>query len=103
MAANQNSSVTGEVSLDLHHVDVERAKKLLNGVILPPEIESFDFKVDEDWTGDPALRINYIINADRVLSSDDIKRLTRFLAEVSTLILQANIGAFPYPRLQQAA
>ena len=103
MASNKDSSVTGAVKLDLNQVDVERAKELLNGVVLPPEIESFDLQVDEDWTGDPALRINYVINADRVLTPDDIKRLTHFLAEVSTLTLQANVGAFPYPRLQQAA
>ena len=103
MTGSTHNSITEKVTFDLNHVDVERARKLLNEVALPPEIDSFDFQIDEDWTGDPALRINYVINADRILSADDIKRLTRFLAEVSTLILQANIGAFPYPRLQQAA
>jgi hypothetical protein len=84
-------------------IDREKVATILARFALPPEIESLETRFGNDHTGDSAVYLTFNVRDDAKLEQADIKRLSAFLAEVASALINGNIGGFAYTRLDQAA
>ena len=84
-------------------MDQQKVHDILAGFVLPNEIEKLDTVFGLDSTGDPAVWLTFHVRDTAKIGQNELERLTRFLSEVTSALLQANIAAFPYTRLEQAA
>lgn len=91
---------TGEATVE---IDQERVKEILARFQLPDEIERIDTKFDHDHTGDPAVFLTFHVKDDAKIDREDIRRLSSFLAEITSALVNAGVGGFAYTRLEQAA
>lgn len=79
-----------------------RAEHLIEAAPALPEVESFEVRLDEDWTGDPSLYITFRIKPDTVFDKNFYKRFNSYSNSVSFSILHSGISRFPYTRLEIA-
>jgi hypothetical protein len=77
-----------------------QARKLLDTLTLPPEISSFDMRLETDAAGERALWITLHVRSDVATGKPVVERLTRFASEVQSAILQDGVRLFPYTFLE---
>jgi len=70
---------------------------------LPPEIERMDTRYGRDHTGDASVFLTFHVKDSAKLGPADITRLSRFLSEVASALVNGDVGGFAYTRLEQAA
>jgi hypothetical protein len=82
-------------------VDRQKVQEILARFSLPSEIEKVDTEFDLDSGGDPAVRLTFHVRDEAHIGQEELERLTKFLSEVTSALLQGNIAGFPYTRLEQ--
>lgn len=81
----------------------ERVRQVLDGFPLPPEIADVTIEMGNDSTGDPALWLHFNLKTEIQIKGEQITRLSRFIGEVQSSLLQSGISRFPYAYLDEAA
>jgi hypothetical protein len=84
-------------------IDREKVKRILARFALPDEIERLATKYGEDHTGDSSVFLTFYVKDDAKIGPEDVKRLSTFLAAITSALLNEGIGGFAYTRLEQAA
>jgi hypothetical protein len=84
-------------------VDRQKVHAILASLLLPKEIENVHAEFGSDSTGDPAVKLRFRVRDAVVIGPAELDRLTKFLSDVVRALLQADIGGFPYTRLEQAS
>jgi hypothetical protein len=84
-------------------VDRQKVQKVLAQFTMPAEIERVETEYGPDSTGDPSVRLTFHVRNDAHIGQTELDRLTRFLSELTSALLQADIAGFPYTRLEQAS
>ena len=77
-------------------LQLDKAKKAVAEVCLPPEIESLTVSLGPDSIGLPSLWLQLHVKKE-------VQRLTQFAREVQSAIIDKGITLFPYTSLEQAA
>jgi hypothetical protein len=91
---------TGETTVEINQ---ERVKEILARFQLPDEIEGIDTRFGRDHTGDPAVFLTFRVKDEAKIEREDIRRLSSFLAEITSALVNGGVGGFAYTRLDQAA
>jgi hypothetical protein len=84
-------------------VDQQKVNDILARLVLPPEIVKVDAEFGPDNSGDPAVKLRFYLRAALVADKNEIARLSKYLYDVQTILLQADIGGFPYTLLEQSS
>lgn len=84
-------------------IDREKVQAILARFPLPPEIERIETRYGRDHTGDASVYLTFHVRDNAKLEPADIKRLSSFLAGVTSALLHSGVGGFAYTRLEQAA
>jgi hypothetical protein len=84
-------------------VDRDKVREILARFVLPDEVERVETTYRDDHTGDPSVFLTFYVKHDVKISREDIKRLSEFLMTITGALVNADIGGFPYTRLEQAA
>jgi methyl coenzyme M reductase subunit C-like uncharacterized protein (methanogenesis marker protein 7) len=91
---------TGATSVE---IDQERVKEILARFKLPDEIERIETRFGRDHTGDPAVFLTFHVKDEAKIEREDIRRLSSFLSEITSALVNGGVGGFAYTRLEQAA
>jgi hypothetical protein len=84
-------------------VDQQKVNDILARLVLPPEIVKVDAEFGPDNSGDPSVKLRFHLRPDLIVDKKEIARLSKYLYDVQTMMLRADIGGFPYTRLEQAS
>ena len=84
-------------------LQLDKAKKAVAEVCLPPEIESLTVSLGPDSIGLPSLWLQLHVKKEVQPNKEEVQRLTQFAREVQSAIIDKGITLFPYTSLEQAA
>jgi hypothetical protein len=84
-------------------INRERVEEILSRFTLPDEIERIDTTYGSDHTGDSAVFLTFHVKDEAKIDRNDVQRLSAFLSEVTSALLNGGIAGFAYTRLEQAA
>ncbi len=84
-------------------VDQEKVQTVLARLTLPPELDRVETSYGADYTGDPAVFLTFFLKPDVRVEREEIRPLSRFISGVARELLNAEVGGFPYTRLEEAA
>ena len=92
-----------EARRDQEVINQGKVQDILSRLTLPPEMDRVETKYGTDHTGDPAVFLTFYLKADVHVEREEIKHLSRFISGVARDLLNADVGGFPYTRLEDAA
>ena len=84
-------------------LELAKIKQVLGEIELPAEVEEVRVNFDSDWSGERGLFVSFVVAAAPDFKDADVKRLSRFMSDVTDRLIRAGAPAFPYVTLQQAA
>ena len=90
----------GETSTEIDH---QRVYDILGRFTLPVEVDRLETVFGPDASGDASVKLTFHVRAKAHIGAEELERLSKFLSEVTSALLQADIGGFPYTRLEGAA
>jgi hypothetical protein len=83
--------------------EVQKIRKVLEGIDFPTGVVSWRFEVGEDWTGDPAVRIWLLVDEDTV-QKKEVNRVTMASEQmIRDALTAASIQRWPYVRVRSEA
>ena len=68
-----------------------------------PEIDSFNVRLDNDWSGDPSLYVTFQIRPGADYNLDFYKRFGEFRMSVINAVFGPDMTRFPYISFEEAA
>ena len=80
-----------------------QAEQIIEAAPRLPEVDTFEVRLDEDWTGDPSLYITFRIKRGTVFNKDFYARFNGYANAISLKLLHSGISRFPYTSLETAA
>jgi hypothetical protein len=81
-------------------IDSAKVEAILDRFAAPEEISRIETIYGTDHTGDPAVFLTFHVKDQAKISQADIRRLSSFLSEVTSALLNEGIGGFAYTRLE---
>ena len=75
---------------------VARAKKALEKIPWPDGIHGMSIQLGEDWAGDPAIWIYFVVDDELKPSKARVDELSELASAVNLAIRRSDIGRFPY-------
>ncbi len=83
--------------------DLDRAREIVSGIQLPPEVSGIDLKTGPDHYGTPSLWLSLLVRSGIEADRNTVKRLTDFGREVQSRVIDGGVTLFPYTSLKEAA
>lgn len=83
--------------------DLDKAREIVSGIQLLPEVASIELKMGPDHYGTLSLWILLLVRSDVDADRNTVKRLTDFGREVQARVIDGGVTLFPYTSLKEAA
>jgi hypothetical protein len=75
-------------------------RRIVDAVPWPEDVKGYDVEFGEDWEGDPAVRVWFLVDDDLRPSDEKVERVGRFLDEVRAALLDAELSNWPFVQLR---
>jgi len=75
-------------------------RRIVDGMPWPQDVKGYDVEFGEDWEGDPAVRVWFLVDDDLRPSDEKVERVGRFTRNVTQALLDAELSHWPFVRLR---
>ena len=75
-------------------------RRIVDAMPWPEDVKGYDVEFGSDWEGDPAVRVWFLVDDDLRPSEEKLKRVGRFMDEVTGALLDAELSHWPFVRLR---
>ena len=83
--------------------ELQKAEEFISQTPRLEGVESVRVKLDEDWSGDPAMYLTFMLRRDLDANREWMRRFIAYAGTIQTKILHSGLTRFPYTRLDRAA
>jgi hypothetical protein len=80
--------------------ETDTIHRIVKGMPWPPDIKGYDIEFGQDWEGDPAVRVWFLVDDDVQPSDEKVKRVGRFTNAVERSLIDADLSHWPFVRLR---
>ena len=91
------------VSEEHGQLEKQKAEQIIADTSLMDGIESISVELGEDHTGDPAMRLVFLMNRDVKPDDNWYDRFNEFSHQLGMRIIDSGLTRFPYTQLRPAA
>lgn len=75
-------------------------RRIVDAMPWPGDVKGYDVEFGEDWEGDPAVRVWFLVDDDLRPSGEKVERVGRFTRDVAQALLDAELSHWPFVRLR---